>query len=573
MFKFTKILKNTIWWWLFLFFWELFYQLNFLNLSFFSSPSRIFFVWLSPEFWSNLSQDIQFTLARLIIGLFLGILLSYLILFIAITIPGMLRFSRQINIVFRYFPIPAIIPIGILIFGLGDLSKIFVVVFTTILIYFNYFLDILNKDESIFYDLQRIYKINFWKRFKSFLVPITSLLSYRVNSLAITWSMGMAILTEVIIGGDSGLGSKMLRFQQLFLPDLLYSVLLIIIVIGIILERATIYSFCRLKWDKIKTTTTTFLIFLVIISGVFLMQANYKNLIFLRGKSIATYSAVINLPIMVFLEKYDEKQMFYLELTSSSNIALNNLLANKTDVSGFNDLPNVIAGNQKNSNVKILAQVEETPKQPTLFFITRNQLATEKNFQPLNNSKISYYPDSQIVLSGLDYSINYKRGNTKTINFTTSSDPESLVQGFISRQIESSLTIEPYITRMEKQTGLNRMSNQSLIEGLDFDYLPLAGLVIDEKDLTKEEKVYLEEGIQKSIDFIKKNTNDNNQAKEELQKIMEKYDLDKNSYIPRFNNNKDEMITNSQLLLDLLKLVAKDTVQNINYKDIKNWYY
>ena len=148
--------------------WETGSRLNLLNNSFFSSPVGIFGVLFESNFWKIFFADFLSTLTRLILGFFFGYGFANLLIFAGFYNRFLLNFFKQINSVIRYLPIPVVIPLAILAFGLTDSSKILVISFSVFIVYFAYLVQVLNKEEKNYKVLQISLNTTPFSRFKDF---------------------------------------------------------------------------------------------------------------------------------------------------------------------------------------------------------------------------------------------------------------------------------------------------------------------------------------------------------------------------------------------------------------------
>ncbi len=537
-----------------------------LNSAFFSSPEDIISNFGQAEFWQVFSTDLMATVSRLITSLVLGFVLSYCFIFVSLFVPKLQDFIRQFNQLLKYVPVPVIIPISILLFGTSDLSKIFIATFTVFTIYLNYLLNVLDKEESQYKNLQTSWEINKITRFKEFFWPISNYLNYRIITTLISWSLSIVLISEIILGGAQGLGIRILQLQQLYKTSTLYGYLVLILVFTFLLEKIFLNFFARFKWDIVKFINFALIVFLILFSFIYQAGPLVQN-IGEKRLSILSYKAVINLPVLVYIEKYNELNL-KLEMSSSGLQVMDILQSEKGFIGGYSDMPNVLAGQLKNKQLKILSQVVEKPDYPTLFLISSRELK-QGNYSAINNSKIGYYPNNPIIQKGLDAVLFSNKTNTSSVEFVNSNDPLVLSQALTAGQIQSLLSIEPYITEVEQKMGIKRINpSTTAVSGIKFESLPLAGMVVNTQKLDKNQISSIEQGMKKSIDFIRENTDEAHKAKPELKKIMQKYDLNPDSNLSAFETEDEIDPKNLGILLKLLSYYQiegfEDSVNNEN---------
>ena len=151
------------------------------------------------------------------------------------------RLYESLEVVFDFFrsmPSPALVPLAMLLFGLGNLSRISVAAFTCSLI----------NAVQVAYAVRQIPrhrvlagKLAGAKRY--FLlthVLIPSVLPGVVAGLRITLSLSLIIIivTEMFIGTRNGLGMRIYDFHLMFRSAEMYAAILVVGIMGYILNKA-----------------------------------------------------------------------------------------------------------------------------------------------------------------------------------------------------------------------------------------------------------------------------------------------------------------------------------------------
>lgn len=550
--------------------WIFLSQFNFINQAFFPTPSILFKAFYSVKFWNILLVDSAFTLSRLILGIFLGYVICQLLIFVGMLFKPFLTFLGWLTAFLKYTPPPVLIPISILFMGIWELSLVLIVSFCTLIICLVYSFEILLNEEKNFLLLQQSWKINGYTRFIRFFFPIAFYLSYRLIPTLIIWTLSVVLISEIILGFTSGLGSRLLQYQQLYQTGQLFLQVIIILIFAFSLEFLMINFFSRLKWDKLKIFSAICITMLLIASIFFQLTLSMRGFGVSTQKKLVTYSSVVNLPLLVYIEKFNNLNL-RLELVSGGNIAMDYMLAGQAQFGGYIDMPNFLAANEKNFNLKIISQVVEKPDHPSLFFISSRNVSIS-NYQELNNSKVGYYPNNPIIRKGLELVLKMNGASVETIEFTPSNDPSSLATAMIAGQIQGFLSIEPYITQVENSLDLERINpDETLVKGLSFENLPLAALVLNQESLSQDEQKTFLIGIQQSLDFINQNTSLNKSAQGELAEIMKKYLLNTKSKLSYIQKPSEIDPDDLKILINLLKLYSGKEI-NLN-SDLSQYYY
>lgn len=564
--NYNSVVGFSIWIFL-LFIWFLTANFNLINTAFFPTPEIFVVAVTKSEFWQAFGIDLLSTLSRFSLGLVIGVLLNYVLILVAFYLSGFYSFLGQLNKVLKYVPLPVVIPLNILFFGVNDLTIIFTAAFSSFILYLNFSISIIEKEEKNFNQIQKNWRIQPLERFREFYLPISSFLNYRIIPALLIWTMGMVLIAEIILGGKYGLGIRLLQYQQLYQTGNLFGVVILILLITFVLEFLFINFFARLKWDFIKIIST------VLLGCLILSSFGYQAYLFIGSNSsntkskIVTYKAVINLPLFVYIEKFNT-QNFSLETVASGTQAVDSLLSKKSVISGFGDIPNVVAAFNKNKNLQVVAQVVEKPNQPSLFLLSKPAI-TASDYSLLNNSRVGFYPNNPVIQKGLEFVAGLNKADSSSIEYIGSNDPNSLSQGLAANQLQAFLSLEPYISDAEKNFNLTRINpKETAIKGINFDNLPLAAVMIDKDQLSNENQSNFVQGLKKSVQFIKDNSTEDFKAKDELIKIMEKYGLNKNSSLSAFQVGKDINPQDLELLINLLSIFGVTKVdQDFDYNN------
>lgn len=548
--------------------WQSFFYLGYINKAFLPSPLNILEVFSNKNFWMLFGIDLFATFSNICVGVVIGYFIVYALLLISFYSSLFTYFIRFINTVLKYIPLPALIPIGILFFGLSSAVNIFLVALATFTILLQHNFSLIDKEEKAYEFVRISWIITPWQRFWKFLFPMSNYLGYRVIPTLIIWVLSIEVIVEMILGGKTGIGVRLLQFQQLYKTAELYSYLLLIIGITFLFELIIIQAFSRFIWDIKKVVIWTILTVLIFVSA----SSHISSISFSSKKRvIVTYSATANLPLIVYIKKFNSLN-FSLVQTGSGLQAMDTLQAGKADIAGFIDMPNALTGIEKNSKLRMTAQLVESPSNPSLFLIGKKVNSLD-NLKELENTSIGYYPNNSLIKSGLDFSL-FKSGvNTSNITYTSSNDPLSLVQSIKTGYIESFLGPEPFISDIENELGISRVNkDKSLIQGVGFKNLPLASLVIDTSKFTESEKKEILSGVNQSIEYIRNNTTSDGRASSELATILKDYEINQKSVISRYQNYNEVDPDETKKLIDLISLYDPNSTLKSNTFDSDRYY-
>ena len=212
--------------------WEFFARAGLIDVRFFPAPSKIFQVMYTQMQNGMLEKHVWASLQRLFWGIMFGGVPA-LILGIAM---GMYRTLRVIvePVIMATYPIPksAILPLILLIFGLGEASKIVMVatgVFYPILI--NSMAGVLEINK-IYFDVGRNFGAGRWQVFRTVALPGALPLIMTGVKLGVGLGLVLIAIAEMV-GAKSGLGYMIWNAWEILSVETMYVGLICIAVLGL----------------------------------------------------------------------------------------------------------------------------------------------------------------------------------------------------------------------------------------------------------------------------------------------------------------------------------------------------
>ena len=217
--------------------WELAARAHLIDTRFFPAPSSVITVLIDMLRSGELVTNTLVSLRRLALGTLIGGVPA-LVLGIAM---GLNRWVRAVvdPLVAATYPIPksAILPLALLIFGLGEGSKIFMVaigVFFPVVI--NATTGVLEINR-IYLDVGRNYKANRWNTFWTIALP--GALPVIMTGFKLGIGIGLVLIAIAeMIGAKSGLGYMIWTAWETFSVEQMYVGLFMIAIIGFVLTLA-----------------------------------------------------------------------------------------------------------------------------------------------------------------------------------------------------------------------------------------------------------------------------------------------------------------------------------------------
>lgn len=167
--------------------------------------------WLGPYFVEHLVPSIGKFLSGYAIAVVAGVLIG-LLLGLSSWVRAMADPFVQF---FRSLPPPVILPIGILIFGIGATMNIFIIVFGSI------WATLLNTTDGVaglhsqVRDMARSYRLGFWQRVRKVVLPAAAPQIAAGMRTSLQISIILIVVSEMV-GATSGIGYYVIKSQQSF---------------------------------------------------------------------------------------------------------------------------------------------------------------------------------------------------------------------------------------------------------------------------------------------------------------------------------------------------------------------
>lgn len=198
----------------------------------------------------QLQEDLLISLTRVVKGFLLsavlGVLLGSLI--------GMFRPVKELLLptitVIRQIPMIAWIPLIILWCGIGELSKVVIIVLAA------FFPILVNTESGMestpegFIEVARLYKLSPWKTFIKVYLPhaLPQILVGLKLGLGVSW---MAVVASELIAATSGIGYRMSNARSMMRSDIVIVCMLVIGLVGILMDKiiGLLFSFIT-PWKR-----------------------------------------------------------------------------------------------------------------------------------------------------------------------------------------------------------------------------------------------------------------------------------------------------------------------------------
>lgn len=146
------------------------------------------------------------------------------------------RYTAPLFQFLRQLPTVALIPMFILIFGVGESFKIFIVIKASFFVVALAAHDGVRNIPKGYFDVGALYNLSFWDKFRAIIFPaaVPSLLTGIRIGLSRSW---MVLVGAELLAAESGLGQLMEMSRQMFRMDVVMVGVILTGVIGFTLDR------------------------------------------------------------------------------------------------------------------------------------------------------------------------------------------------------------------------------------------------------------------------------------------------------------------------------------------------
>jgi ABC-type nitrate/sulfonate/bicarbonate transport system permease component len=182
-------------------------------------------------------QQVLPSLARLFLGLGLAIVLGVLLGMLIGSSRIASQLTRPLFEFIRAVPPPVLLPILLLVFGIGDAPKVFLIVLGCLWPILLNTVDGVRSVDSVLAETTRTYGITGWERFRRFVLPASLPRIMTGIRLALPVAIILMVVSEMYAAFD-GLGYRLLQFRQVFQYGPMWAGIVIIGVLGIVLATA-----------------------------------------------------------------------------------------------------------------------------------------------------------------------------------------------------------------------------------------------------------------------------------------------------------------------------------------------
>lgn len=184
----------------------------------------------------QLQQDLIVSLSRVVKGYLVSALLGVILGSLMGMFENVRLLFLPIVTVIRQIPMIAWIPLIILWCGIGELSKVVIIVLAA------FFPILVNTESGIestpdgYIEVAKLYKLNAWKTFKSVYLPhaLPNILVGLKLGLGVSW---MAVVAAELIAATTGIGYRMSNARSMMQSDVLIVCMIVVGAVGVLMDK------------------------------------------------------------------------------------------------------------------------------------------------------------------------------------------------------------------------------------------------------------------------------------------------------------------------------------------------
>ena len=232
----SKVVKTSISVAIILLIWTVITKMQLVSSYVLPSPSKVFNSFIKMIQSGEIFEDIYISYLRVLQGFFIATLLAFLLAMIRVTLPKYNDYYESIVQFLKNVPPLSLIPLLILWLGIGETTKISIIVLTS---FFPIYLNTVKGFESCDKKLLEVGEVYGYSKISSF---FKIRLPYAMSDILVGMRVGLgyswrAIISAEMIAASSGIGHMILFAQQMSRTDKVIVGILVIGVIGYITDR------------------------------------------------------------------------------------------------------------------------------------------------------------------------------------------------------------------------------------------------------------------------------------------------------------------------------------------------
>lgn len=222
--------------------WFIFSSLKLVSPLFLPTPQAVFLEIISLFSSGVIIPDIFYTLYRAFLGFFVACLIGIpigLLMGYSDRIYSSLEFVIEF---FRSIPATALFPLFLLLFGIGDQSKIALTAWTAGLVLIINSMYGVHLGKELRIKAAKTMRMKGFMLFQKVIFPEALPQIFSGMRIAISLSLVIVVVTEMFIGTNFGLGHRIIDAQLVYRISEMYATIFIAGVLGFLINKGFIYT-------------------------------------------------------------------------------------------------------------------------------------------------------------------------------------------------------------------------------------------------------------------------------------------------------------------------------------------
>jgi ABC-type nitrate/sulfonate/bicarbonate transport system permease component len=217
--------------------WWLCAVLQYVSPLFVPAPASVAVAWWHLAREGALFYDMLYTLGRVGAGLLVACICAIPLGFAMGLNARLYAILHSPAEFFRTIPATALFPLCIIFLGIGDLSKIALIAYSSGLTLLVNVMHGVHSGSPIRRRAMRVFGVRGWLLFRMVILPEALPALFAGLRIAVSLAMVVGIVTEMFIGTTAGIGYRIITAQQLYNTAELYAMLITTGLLGIALNR------------------------------------------------------------------------------------------------------------------------------------------------------------------------------------------------------------------------------------------------------------------------------------------------------------------------------------------------
>jgi ABC-type nitrate/sulfonate/bicarbonate transport system permease component len=200
--------------------------------------------------FSRVGSDVVPSLARLTLGYVLASVVAVALGLLLALVPWLRRASDPVVQFLRAIPPPALLPFGILVMGVGDSMKVFIIAFVCLWPVLLNTMDGIGGIDPTLLDTARVYDLRGRDRIVSVMLPAAAPQIFAGLRTSLSLSLILMVISEMV-ASTNGIGYFVLQSQRTFAIPEMWSGIVLLGILGYVLNLAFLLVERRvLRWHR-----------------------------------------------------------------------------------------------------------------------------------------------------------------------------------------------------------------------------------------------------------------------------------------------------------------------------------